>query len=98
MSSKGKSSGYLYRCSEGAESFSVRLAKPGRAEVREKSGVTGLRNALTYKETRCASRNYLCFSILGKEAEPFWARMQIWLGEILRKPVSFDVSGCACLT
>jgi hypothetical protein len=38
MSSKGKSSGYLYRCSEGAESFSVRLAKPGRAEVREKSG------------------------------------------------------------
>ena len=77
MSSKGKSSGYLYRCSEGAESFSVRLAKPGRAEVREKSGVTGLRNALTYKETKWASRNYLCVcrvlaegrTILGTDAK-----------------------------
>src|SRR5712692_10091295 len=32
MSSTGKSSGYLYRCSEEAESFSATVARPGRAE------------------------------------------------------------------
>src|SRR6266404_9331924 len=56
MSSTGKSSGYLYRCSEGAESFSVTLARPVRAEVRQETGLLGLQNAITYRETGAASR------------------------------------------
>src|SRR5579872_479039 len=32
MSSTEESSGYLYRCAEGAESFSITVTKPSRAE------------------------------------------------------------------
>src|SRR5882757_9900955 len=59
MSSTGKSSGYLYRCAEGAESFSVTLTKPSQAEVRQESRALGLQNAITYRETKVPSRNLL---------------------------------------
>src|ERR1043165_1589805 len=57
MSSTGKKLLYLYRCSEGAESFSVTLTRSGRAEVRQENWVFGLRNAISYKENAPRSRN-----------------------------------------